>query len=231
MIGDVHGEHVALSVAARTDRPLVLLGDLVDFGEDSAKALRKALRLLQRGRARLIRSNHDDKLFRYWSGNPVTVGPELARTLSQIEACRDHHFLKRTFLSAYEASPYWLHMESYFFCHGAFHPQMLDFADPRQATTRRQADKLRALSLYGEIDHTANEALPKRTYSWVNTIPSGLTVIVGHDIRDRTAPLMVKNNQKGKAIFLDTGAGKSGPLSWIDLPEHKTGSTRAKGRR
>jgi len=64
----------------------------------------------------------------------------------------------------------------------------------------------------------AGETLPVRTYRWVETIPAGWTVIVGHDVRSRTAPPIMANAAGGRAIFLDTGAGAGGRLSWIDLP-------------
>ncbi len=61
------------------------------------------------------------------------------------------------------------------------------------------------------------ESLPRRTYGWVNTIPPGLTVVVGHDARSETAPMVSKNPLGGRAVFLDTGCGKGGTLSWMDL--------------
>ena len=79
-------------------------------------------------------------------------------------------------------------------------------APPRGAecevTGRRQAD-----------------GFPERVLHWVARIPAGLTVYCGHDSRSPDGrPLTVRGAAGGAAVFLDTGAGKGGHLSWIDLP-------------
>ena len=63
------------------------------------------------------------------------------------------------------------------------------------------------------------DGLPVRTHGWVDRLPESLTAIVGHDIRSRDASLVVRGQRGGRAVFLDTGSGKGGRLSWIDLPE------------
>ena len=40
VVGDVHGDAVAFGYAAATDRFVVQLGDLTDYGPDNAGALR-----------------------------------------------------------------------------------------------------------------------------------------------------------------------------------------------
>ena len=44
-------------------------------------------------------------------------------------------------------------------------------------------------------------------------IPDGLTVYCGHEARSRDG----LPYRDGNALFLDTGAGKGGHLSWVDL--------------
>ena len=52
----------------------------------------------------------------------------------------------------------------------------------------------------------------------MDRIPPGLTVYVGHDRRSPDGrPLAMQGESGGQAVFLDTGAGKGGHLSWIDL--------------
>jgi hypothetical protein len=42
--------------------------------------------------------------------------------------------------------------------------------------------------------------------------------MVGHDNRSRDGrPLTMVNARGGRAVFLDTGAGKGGALAWQDL--------------
>jgi protein phosphatase len=52
----------------------------------------------------------------------------------------------------------------------------------------------------------------------VDRIPAGVTVYCGHDQRSSDGrPYVRKGAAGGRAVFLDTGAGKGGHLSWIDL--------------
>jgi hypothetical protein len=51
----------------------------------------------------------------------------------------------------------------------------------------------------------------------VDAIPPGLNVVVGHDARSETAPMVSKSPLGGRAVLLDTGCGKGGTLSWMDL--------------
>lgn len=57
---------------------------------------------------------------------------------------------------------------------------------------------------------------PRRTYDWIGTVPEGLTVVAGHHVRSKQAPLIVTNDSGGRVIFLGTGCGKDGPLSGSD---------------
>ena len=70
------------------------------------------------------------------------------------------------------------------------------------------------------------DGYPERSLNWVDRIPAGTTVYCGHDRRSTDGrPYRRTGQAGGTAIFLDTGAGKGGHLSWIDidLPDDKTG--------
>ncbi len=224
MVADVHGQADWLAHAlGSTTRPVVLLGDLIDRGPDSPGALRVALGAIEAGQATLIRSNHDDKLYRLLNGRKPQVGPDLAATLAALDAAPDGSGLKARFMQAYAAAPYWLVQGRHVLLHGAFAPDMLVHADPDEAADKSSRSRLRYLALYAEGRMVPDEALPVRTYRWVDTIPSGLTVVAGHDVRSREAPLIQTNAAGGRAIFLDTGSGAGGRLSWIDLPDETIG--------
>ena len=62
---------------------------------------------------------------------------------------------------------------------------------------------------------------PKRFYGWVDDLPARHTVIVGHDVRSREAPLVQTNSNGGRAIFMDTGSSKGGIVSWMDMEIEK----------
>lgn len=224
VVADVHGQADWLVHAlGSTTLPVVLLGDLVDRGPDSPGALRVALSAIETGRATLIRSNHDDKLHRVLLGRKPQIGPDLASTLAALDAAPDGADLKLRFLRAYAAAPWWIVRGQHVLLHGAFAPEMLQFSTPEDAPAKPLRSKLTYLALYAEGRMEAGQALPTRTYRWLDGIPSGLTVIAGHDVRSREAPLVATGAAGGRAIFLDTGAGAGGRLSWIDLPDEQIG--------
>lgn len=226
VIGDVHGDIDSLARALRgtEERFVIFLGDLVDYGPDSPGCLSVALDLLEAGRAMLLRSNHDDRLYRHYITGRVEVKAPLDRTLRCI---RDHvngDELVRRFCAAYESALLWHREGRYVFAHGAVDPEMLVDEGAPNAAIGRAKQKLRWLALYGEgrASQDASE-LPVRTYSWVDRIPPSLVAVVGHDIRSYDAPLTVEGAAGGRAIFLDTGCGKGGHLSWLDIPESTFG--------
>ena len=75
-------------------------------------------------------------------------------------------------------------------------------------------------ALFGETTGRMQaDGYPERVLRWVDRIPAGLTVYCGHDQRSTDGRPYVRHGAGGgTAIFLDTGAGKGGHLSWIDLP-------------
>jgi hypothetical protein len=77
-------------------------------------------------------------------------------------------------------------------------------------------------ALFGEMTGRMQpDGYPERVLRWVDRIPPGLTVYCGHDQRSTDGRPYVRHGASGgTAIFLDTGAGKGGHLSWIDLPAH-----------
>jgi protein phosphatase len=96
---------------------------------------------------------------------------------------------------------------------------MLIEASPEAAGGRRPDGPL-ARALYGQVTgRTAADGFPERVLHWLDQVPAGITVYCGHDQRSQDGrPLPIKGRQGGMAVFLDTGAGKGGHLSWLDLP-------------
>jgi hypothetical protein len=223
VIGDVHGnaEPFAKLIAEARARHLfvVQLGDLVDRGPDSVGALRLAFDLIDRSDGLFLRSNHDDKLRRALIGNPVRVGPNLQATLDALAAAPDSEGLRRRLLAALAAAPWWLQAGDYLMAHGGFHPLMLTAPGPWGIEPRRTAEKCRALALYGETQSGADEeAPPIRTYAWLDTVPAGITVLIGHDVVAMDRIVERQGVLGGRVLFCDTGSGFGGPLSFVDLP-------------
>ncbi len=208
----MHGDARAFDFAVQTDRFVIQLGDLVDAGPDSAGALRTALRLLEEQRGLFLLGNHDWKLARALADRALRVDAALARTLAQLDP-----ELRRRAGEALPRAPAWLVQGSRVFVHGGFHTAMLESAPP--AVVER-IDRVLSRALFGEpTGRTQPDGFPERSLRWVDRIPAGVTVYCGHDRRSTDGrPYQRRGRLGGEAVFIDTGAGKGGHLSWIDLP-------------
>ncbi len=213
VVGDVHGDARAFAHAAATDRFVVQLGDLADGGSDCADVLRTMFALLDAGRGVFLLGNHDAKLARALAGRQVRIDAALAATMAQLDA----PLAARAAVEMARA-PAWLHQRGRCFVHGGFHTSMLEHAPP--ATLPIKVDGPLARALYGETTGRIQpDGFPERSLRWVERIPAGLTVYCGHDRRSQDGrPYVLRGAAGGTAVFLDTGAGKGGHLSWIDLP-------------
>lgn len=210
--GDVHGDTKAFAAAAQTDRFLIQLGDLVDDGPDTPGTLALMFRLLDEKRGMFILGNHDYKLARALRGEHVRSAPT-ARTLSELPA----HMRERT-LAEITAAPAWEAVGNRLFVHGGFHPGMLQEPGEPMPPSGRPGPLL-ARALYGQTTGRVTGAgKPERLIRWVDDIPQGVTVYCGHDQRSSNGRPYVRHGRLGgTAVFLDTGAGKGGHLSWVDI--------------
>ncbi len=213
VVGDVHGDATAFAYAAATDRFVVQLGDLVDCGPNSAEALRIMFRLIDEAHGLFLVGNHDLKLARALAGQPVRLNGEMSETLRQLDPG-----LKQRLLAEVLRAPQWLHVGSRLFVHGGFHTAMLHEPSPPADLGRPAGPVSRAL--FGEpTGRLQADGFPERSLRWVDRIPAGITVYCGHDRRSFDGrPYIRRSREGGTAVFLDTGAGKGGHLSWIDLP-------------
>ena len=210
--GDVHGDAKAFAAAAQTSRFLIQLGDLVDDGPDTPGALEIMFRLLDEKRGLFILGNHDYKLARALRGENVRSAAT-ARTLAELpEALRE-----RT-LAEIAAAPAWAVVGGRLFVHGGFHPGMLEEPGAAMPAAGRPGPLL-ARALYGQTTGRVTGAgKPERLIRWVDDIPAGVTVYCGHDQRSSDGRPYVRHGRLGgTAVFLDTGAGKGGHLSWVDI--------------
>ncbi len=156
--------------------------------------------------------NHDRKLARALGGQPVRVDAALAATLSQLPPR-----LRERALDAIRQAPAWIVQEHRVFVHGGFHTAMLNHAPPPGLG---RVDTALSRALFGQTTgRTQPDGYPERVLRWVDRIPAGITVYCGHDRRSTDGRPYVRTGAAGgTAVFLDTGAGKGGHLSWIDLP-------------
>ena len=192
VVGDVHGDATAFAYAAATDRFVVQLGDLTDHGPDSA-------------------GTHDLKLARVLAGH-ARMEPTVRATIDQLD-----NALRDRVQTEVARAPGWLLHGTDLLVHGGFHPVMLTVPPPEHGLDRAYGPLARAL--FGEpTGRTQRDGYPERSLKWVDHIPPGITVYCGHDRRSGNGrPYVKRGGAGGSAVFLDTGAGKGGHLSWIDL--------------
>lgn len=224
VVGDVHGDSAAFGAAiegaAEKRLFVVQLGDLTDRGPDNPGTLRLAFDMREQGRGLFMLGNHDHKLRRALSGALVRPDPEgLGVTLAQLEAAPDGVELKERALAEIGQAPAWLRLGPWLFVHGGFHPRMLREPSPPDAGAHKP-EGLVPRALFGQVtSRTRADGYPERLHNWVHRIPSGITVYCGHEMRSLNGrPYVAVAAAGGRAVFLDTGAGKGGHLSWIDLP-------------
>ncbi len=199
-------------MAAATERFVVQLGDLTDGGADSVGALRIALELLDHGRGLFLLGNHEHKLARLLAGRAVKADAPLRAMAAGLDAG-----LRARLLAAIGAAPAWLRRGQAFFVHAGFHTAMLHHPPPPFGG---KVEGPLARALFGQTTGRGQpDGFPERVLDWVDRIPAGLVVYCGHDNRSTDGrPLTRRGAAGGEAVFLDTGAGKGGHLSWIDLP-------------
>ena len=212
-ISDIHGEAMMLSRAIRfaTEHNLyiVFLGDLIDGGDMNEGAVNLVLHYLDEDLASLVIGNHEEKMYRFVKGNPVTLGTSAQKTIDFFAPHITRHRWFRENIAkvvTHRNAAHALFMGSTIFAHGAVHPTLWDFPYELNSTQKRT-------SLYGVVDGTLlPNGAPKRFYEWVDEIPDGGAAVVGHDRvalgKSATAPSVVKNLKGGKAFFTDTSAGK-----------------------
>jgi protein phosphatase len=223
VVGDVHGEATQFAAAVAGAEAaglfLVQLGDLTDHGPDSPAVLRMMFGLIDAGRGLFLLGNHDHKLRRALSGQKVRMeSAGLGRTLDQLRAAPDGEALAARAVEEVARAPAWLRIGELFLVHAAFHDGMLHAPSPPDAGAAK-AEGLVGRAIFGQVTgRTRQDGFPERLTGWIDHIPHGLTVLVGHDNRslDGRPPVMC-GARGGRAIFLDTGAGKGGALAWMDL--------------
>ena len=224
VVADVHGEAQpfahAIAGAEAAGLFLLQLGDLTDYGPDSPEVLRLMFGVLDAGRGRFILGNHDHKLRRALVGQKVRMANEgLGRTLEQLGDAPDGEALAGRMIEEVARAPAWLRLGSWIFVRGGYHPGMLHSEAPETAGSSKP-EPVVTRALYGQVTGRMRaDGYPERVVDWVDRIPSGMTVYCGHDRRSQDGrPHVQAGIAGGRAVFLDTGAGKGGHLSWVDLP-------------
>lgn len=223
IIGDVHADLLAfenaVNYAVANKLTLISVGDLVDNGSGGSGVVKTMIKLLEQEKAQVIIGNHEWKIYRWAIGNPVKITTPNQITVDQMSS--DVTFKKNFLTMMTYAKDYIQLSKNIFVTHGAIDPEFWGSTTP---PTKKQLDMMK----YGSIDHKSEllhyrgETYNTRLYDWVDSVPSGTMLFVGHDPRPligvpdfdnfQVAPLVHKNDAGGVTVFLDCGSGKGGTL-------------------
>lgn len=217
VFGDVHADYESFMRAydyAKTHNYFFMsLGDLVDRGPFPFETVHKMYLAVDDGQGGLTIGNHDDKFRRYAKGAKVSFSLDARRTLADVGPEREAEFLMyyRELVERPVYSDYFHKFGDITIVHAASHPSMWE-------NTTRFSDTAKSRALYGEVTgEKYDDGYPVRYYGWIEEIPMGKTVIVGHDRmpfnKVSDFPVMKSNMKGGKVVFMDTGCGKGGYLS------------------
>lgn len=189
---------------------IVFLGDLVDGHDKPLETVLTVKKLLDEDRAVLVIGNHDDKFYRYTKGNPVQLKKAQKKTLADVPEGKLELFLNTMKeLAEHQNSAYTHRIGNWTFVHGSAHEDLWKDRDNLTKKAKHRA-------LYGEVSGEKDEDdFPVRLYNWVDEIPDGQNVVVGHDRKPyggeplkKAGPLTAQGMQGGQAVFTDMGCGK-----------------------
>ena len=223
ILGDVHAVYTpfarAVKYAVENNLTIVAVGDLVDNGFEGDMVVDVMLELIQAEQAHAIWGNHEWKVRRWLADNSYPIGWPSKITINQFH---DDRQFQKAFLELCDKLHDFVSIsvngQSYFVSHAGFHPSFWEGElNSEVVSTFRN----------GMIDNSKqyewkDQIYPLRVYDWVDAIPEGVTVLVGHDPSPmkveptwdqfQARPTTINNSKGGKTIFLDCGAGKGGDL-------------------
>ena len=229
VIGDVHGELGLLDrLLAQLpwiapEDTLLFVGDYVDRGPDSRGVIERLRRLPEQtaGRVVLLRGNHEDawincsrapdlgfltprqngcaEMYRsFVDGAPI--GPDGLSFEDAAALIEVGTWLPPYVVSWMESLPHWYEDEHGVYVHAGLEGEGTTWRHPRESSPH-------ALLWMREPDFFAGY--------------EGKTLVFGHTLASELPPADPTRHtpwRRGPLIGLDTGAGRGGPLSCIELP-------------
>jgi len=193
-------------------RRAVFLGDLVDRGPDSPRALSLAMDMVEDGVALCVPGNHEVKYAKWLDGRNVRLTHGLDRTVEQTEACTpDFQERARRFIR------------------GLVSHAILDegrlvvaHAGMRADMAGRASGRVRQFALYGDTTGEVDAfGLPVRL-PWARDYDGKAAVVYGHT-PTRTATWL------HNTLCIDTGCVFGGQLTALQWPERELVSVDAAG--
>lgn len=213
VIPDVHGDYDALEAALASARAarryVVQLGDLIDRGPYSPFCVERMLEVEAEGQGTFLLGNHEVAFAEFVAGGRAGAARR-QETLLQFEE-HGGGLLER-FVARIAQGPFWIAAPGLLFVHAAFHPRMLD-------ASAAGDEALREIAYHGYGTSKERRA-GKFERGWVDQVPRGLTVVVGHAVTASRTVEAVTGRLGGVALFADTGAwtDEGGDFPVLDLP-------------
>jgi predicted phosphodiesterase len=228
VFGDVHGDYEsfrkARDFAISEHFFFMSLGDLVDRSRHPFEVIESMYNMMYDGNAGFVIGNHDDKHHRAIMGNKVSFSKDAKQTLDDVGHARmaEYQRMYKAIVEDTMLSGLYHRFDNFILVHAASHPSLWEESTEVGKTARSRF-------LVGETNgEKYDDGYPVRLYNWIEEVPSGKTVIVGHDKQPIhnvpiTEPMCLTNKNGGKVIFLDTGCGKGGFLTGAIMLHDKKG--------
>jgi len=214
-IGDVHGGLLALKqvlkrAAVTPDDHLIFLGDYVDGWSDSVATVDFLIKLSQAYKLTLIRGNHDDLVYQYLKGKPMSskwmkhggqVSKEAYEKLSMSEIEAHIEFYERL-------TDYYIDRDNRMYCHAGFQNQ--NGPQHEWHSTAFYWDRTlweMACAMQADLE-PEDMFYPKRLQLFHE-------IYIGHTPVTRLGEKFPVN--KANVWNIDTGAAFTGPISIIDV--------------
>ncbi len=216
IVGDVHGCYEELTdllgrlgyglaegIARHPQgRQVVFLGDLVDRGPDTPKALHLALSTVRAGAGLCLLGNHDAKLLKALQGRSVRITHGLELSLAQLEG-EPQRF--RAAVATFLAN-----LPSHYLLDGS--RLVVAHAGLKEQLHGECSSRARGFALYGQTTGEIDEyGLPVRL-DWAQEYRGQAIVVYGHTpVREPT--------WTNRTIDIDTGCVFGGALTALRYPE------------
>ncbi len=224
VVGDVHGEKEKLirviDWANKNDNFMIFLGDIVNHGPNSIECVEIIYDLVIRNKALLILGNHERKLFKLINKELVHLNDACEQTLEKISLMKEKEkkswFLR--FNTLINLGKYFFKYKNSFFCHGGFTEKLLKYKNDLELN-----NKIKNICMFGDIDIFKEKKYTKKSFSnvlksqWLKYLPPNFLIFLGHTMIEDRYPYIFSSNNNSKVYFIDTGAGKGGFLTSVDL--------------
>lgn len=227
-VGDIHGSYnnfmEIMDWSIARGHLLLSTGDLFDYGPENIRCINLAYDRIVSGSMIMCIGNHERKIERWIDKKrfekrgiampDIKISEGNAITIKEIEELseKEQLIIETKIKTIINLSKHHYVFGNTLFVHAACDPKMFYNFSPRLS------GRLETLAIYGESDGTKRkDGFPNRTYNWIDTVPNGKQVIVGHDIISDKIIQKLVGKLGGVVYFTDTGAGKGGKLSSVDL--------------